>query len=140
MRSDVVPSTASALGSSPVGQIQSMPSAPTVFDAAEVFGLLADPGRLRLLLALRTGESHVGLLARTSGLSDSATSHALRLLRAHRVVEVRREGRMAFYRLADAHVLQLLDTALEHAEHTELIHPERSRRDAGERGDRSAQR
>ena len=117
-----------------------IPSVPTVLDAAEVFGLLADPGRLRLLLALRTGESNVGRLARSSGLSDSATSHALRLLRAHRVVEVRRQGRMAFYRLADAHVLQLLDTALAHAEHTELIHPERSRGDAGVPVDRSALR
>jgi DNA-binding transcriptional ArsR family regulator len=105
-----------------------------VLDAAEVFGLLADPGRLRLLLALRTGESNVGTLARRSGLSDSATSHALRLLRAHRVVEVRRDGRNAFYRLADAHVLQLLDSALEHAEHTELIHPERAHPGEHDRG------
>jgi DNA-binding transcriptional ArsR family regulator len=102
-----------------------LPAPRIVIDTAEVFGLLSDPGRLRLLVALRVGEQNVGQLAAVCGLSESATSHALRLLRAHRVVEVRRSGRMAFYRLADAHVLQLLDTALEHAEHTELIHPER---------------
>lgn len=101
------------------------PSPVEIADAAEVFGLLADPGRLRLLIALRAGEANVGTLAAAAALSESATSHALRLLRAHRVVEVRRTGRMAFYRLADAHVALLLDTALEHAEHTEQVHPER---------------
>jgi DNA-binding transcriptional ArsR family regulator len=101
------------------------PSDQDVLDTAEVFGLLADVGRLRLLIALRSGEANVGTLATAAQLSESATSHALGLLRAHRVVEVRRSGRMAFYRLADAHVGILLETALEHAEHTELLHPER---------------
>ncbi|MDQ1719861.1 MAG: ArsR family transcriptional regulator, lead/cadmium/zinc/bismuth-responsive transcriptional [Pseudonocardiales bacterium] len=103
------------------------PSDRDIADTAEVFGLLSDPGRLRLLIALRSGEQNVGRLAALSGLSDSATSHALRLLRAHRVVDVRRVGRMAIYRLADVHVSEFLDTALAHAEHTELIHPERGR-------------
>ncbi len=97
-----------------------------IMDAAEVFGLLADPGRLRLLLALRSGETSVGMLARLSGLSESSTSHALRLLRAHRVVEVRRDGRSAIYRLADVHVSELLDAALVHAEHSTFVHPERT--------------
>jgi ArsR family transcriptional regulator, lead/cadmium/zinc/bismuth-responsive transcriptional repressor len=96
-----------------------------ITDAAEVFGLLSDPGRLRLLSALRDHERNVGELAELTGLSESSTSHALRLLRAHRVVEGRREGRMAYYRLADDHVRQVLETALAHAVHTELIHPER---------------
>ncbi|MCW2538597.1 MAG: putative transcriptional regulator [Frankiales bacterium] len=94
-------------------------------DAAEVFGLLADPGRLRLLAMLRHGEANVGELAAGTGASESGTSHALRLLRAHQVVRVRRQGRMAFYSLADAHVELLLQTALAHAEHSELNHPER---------------
>ncbi len=95
-------------------------------DAADVFGLLSDPGRLRLLAALRTGEASVGHLAELAGLSESATSHALRLLRAHRVVQVRRAGRMAFYRLADTHVQVLLDTAFAHAGHSTIVHPERT--------------
>ena len=48
----------------------------------------------------------------------------LRLLRAHRIVQARRDGRMVHYRLADEHVRQLLEVALQHAEHSELIHPE----------------
>jgi len=86
---------------------------------ADIFGLLSDIGRLRLLVALRRSESNVSDLAATSGLSESAASHALRLLRAHQVVQVRRVGRMAFYRLADEHVRDILDTALAHAEHNE---------------------
>ncbi|WP_246486977.1 hypothetical protein [Kribbella qitaiheensis] len=58
-------------------------------------------------------------------MSESATSHALRLLRAHRVVVVRRDGRMAYYRLDDAHVRMLVDLAVAHTEHTDAIHPER---------------
>jgi DNA-binding transcriptional ArsR family regulator len=105
-----------------------MPTDGEIADTADVFGLLSDPGRLRLLVVLRAGEANVGQLAHSAGLCVSATSHALRLLRAHRVVDVRREGRMAYYRLADAHVSDLLETALAHAEHSELEHPERASR------------
>lgn len=56
-------------------------------------------------------------LAAACGQSESGVSHALRLLRAHRVVAVRRSGRRAFYRLADAHVRMLLDLALTHHAH-----------------------
>src|SRR5687768_3521869 len=102
-----------------------MPAARDLTGTAEIFGLLSDPNRLRLLVALLDGELCVCDLAAVSGLSESATSHALRLLRAHRVVAVRRAGRMAYYRLDDAHVRLLLDLAVAHTEHTEAIHPER---------------
>jgi len=90
---------------------------------AEVFGLLADPGRLRILLVLRSGEANVGELSQRCGLSESATSHALRLLRSHGVVRARRSGRLAFYSLADQHVRDLLDIAVAHAEHAEAGRP-----------------
>ena len=99
-----------------------LPSQAEIVVAAEVFAMLADPGRLRLLTALRFGEASVGHLAATARMSESATSHALRLLRAHRMVQVRRSGRMAYYQLADTHVRVLLDTALEHAGHGALAH------------------
>lgn len=101
-----------------------MPSDVDIVDTADVFGLLADPGRLRILVVLRAGEANVGELSARAGLSESATSHALRLLRAHQVVQVRRDGRMAFYRLADSHVGDLLETALTHIGHSDLAHPE----------------
>lgn len=94
-----------------------MPPAEAVEQLGVTFGLLADPGRLRLLMALLEGEMCVCDLAAASGQSESAVSHALRLLRAHRVVQVRRSGRRAYYRLADSHVRMLLDLALTHQSH-----------------------
>lgn len=101
-----------------------MPGEQEVVELADVFGLLSDPGRLRLLVALLEGEMCVCDIAASCGQSESAVSHALRLLRAHRVVEVRRAGRMAYYKLADSHVRMLLDVALTHVGHTIAVHPE----------------
>ncbi|HUC14686.1 MAG TPA: metalloregulator ArsR/SmtB family transcription factor [Acidimicrobiales bacterium] len=99
-----------------------MPAEAVVTDVADVFDLLSDTGRLRLIVALLGGELCVSDLAAAVGLSESATSHALRILRAHRVVKARRSGRMAFYALADSHVRRLLELALAHAAHTSLVH------------------
>lgn len=101
-----------------------MPPERDVTDLADVFGLLGDPGRIRLMIALLDGEMCVCDLAATTGLRESAVSHALRLLRAHRVVEVRRSGRVAYYRLADAHVRMLLDLGMTHVGHSTLMHSE----------------
>lgn len=85
---------------------------------ADVFALLGDPSRLRLLTGLLIGdELCVSDLAVISGLSESATSHALRLLRAHNVVRARRVGRHVHYSLRDGHVRMLLITALDHVAH-----------------------
>ncbi len=124
MRSDV--SVGRRAPAEPDGrEVAGSPTDAEIADTADIFGLLADPGRLRLLVALRAGEANVGRLSARSGLSESATSHALRLLRAHQVVQVRRAGRLAFYSLADAHVNDLLETALAHTGHSVLRHPER---------------
>lgn len=94
-----------------------LPADTTTTELAATFGLLADQGRLRLLVALLEGEMCVCDLAAVCAQSESAVSHALRLLRAHRVVTARRDGRRAYYRLADAHVRMLLDLALTHHAH-----------------------
>ena len=97
----------------------SLPPADVVEELADgVFALLADPGRLRLLVALlEGGELCVCDLAAATAMGESAASHALRLLRARNVVKVRRAGRMAYYSLRDGHVRLLLDVALEHVRH-----------------------
>ncbi|WP_123669430.1 ArsR/SmtB family transcription factor [Actinocorallia herbida] len=106
---------------------EAMPADEDVVELADVFGLLSDPGRLRVLVALLEGEMCVCDLAVVARASESATSHHLRLLRAHRVVTSRRSGRMAYYRLADAHVRMLLDVALTHVGHAPATgHPERA--------------
>jgi DNA-binding transcriptional ArsR family regulator len=99
-----------------------MPAPAAVEETAEIFALLGDPGRLTLLLALvEAGELCVSDLAETCGMEESRVSHALRLLRAHRVVAARRQGRSVHYRLEDAHVRMLLDLAVAHADHEPAI-------------------
>jgi ArsR family transcriptional regulator, lead/cadmium/zinc/bismuth-responsive transcriptional repressor len=105
-----------------------MPAAQQIEQVADVFALLGDPNRVRLLVALlEGGDMCVCDLAAAAGMTESAASHALRWLRAHRIVSApRRQGRLMYYRLDDAHVRVLLDIALTHAEHTQALHPERS--------------
>ncbi len=82
---------------------------------AETFKVLGDPTRVRLLLALGEGELCVCDLAELLGVTSSAVSHQLRLLRAHRLVRCRREGKLAFYRLDDEHVRTLFEQGRQHA-------------------------
>ncbi|GAA4105426.1 hypothetical protein GCM10022214_85510 [Actinomadura miaoliensis] len=97
-----------------------LPADDKITELAHVFGLLADPGRLRIITALlEGGEMCVCDIAAACGHSESGVSHALRLLRASGVVRARRSGRMAYYRLADSHVRMLLDLALAHVGHQE---------------------
>jgi len=82
---------------------------------AELFDLLSDPTRLRLLMQLRARvEACVSDLAAATGATETAVSHALRLLRAHDIVEAERRGRRIFYRLADEHARLVLDATVEH--------------------------
>ena len=88
----------------------------TVQAVADVFRLLGDPTRVRLVDALSHGERCVCDLAALVGLTESAVSHQLRLLRAARLVRVRRTGRQAFYSLDDHHVLGLVHDTRRHVE------------------------
>lgn len=81
---------------------------------AETFRALGDPTRVRMLDALSHGELCVCDLAQLIGLSQSATSHQLRLLRQLRIVRSRRAGRMVFYALDDRHVVALVRQGLRH--------------------------
>jgi DNA-binding transcriptional ArsR family regulator len=89
---------------------------PALHAVAEVFKLLGDPTRVRMLDALSHGERCVCDLATLVDLSESAVSHQLRLLRTARLVRVRRAGRMAFYSLDDHHVIGLLHDTRKHVE------------------------
>lgn len=93
---------------------------PTYQRASDLFGAFADPNRLKILDALRTGhEICVSDLMTITGMSQSAVSHALKLLRLRRLVDRRREGRHVFYRLDDDHVSKLVEFALEHLAETQ---------------------
>jgi ArsR family transcriptional regulator len=86
---------------------------------AELFAAMGDPTRVRLIYALSQEELCVCDLAAVLGLSVSAVSHQLRLLRGLRLVKYRREGRLAYYSLDDAHVYALLSQGMEHVEDRE---------------------
>jgi len=97
-----------------------LPNEGAAHELAETFRILADPGRVRLILALlEGGELCVCDLAAVTGLSQTAVSHNLRLLRSGRIVRYRRSGRNVFYTLDDAHVRLLLDLGLQHLGHAE---------------------
>jgi DNA-binding transcriptional ArsR family regulator len=85
---------------------------------ADQFKLLSDPNRVLMVYALlEAGELCVCDLAATIGSSESATSHQLRLMRASDLVTFRKEGRIAYYRVADSHIRGLLDVAAQHQDH-----------------------
>ena len=91
---------------------------PDLEPTADLFRLLGDPGRLRMLCALlEAGELCVCDLAAVVEMTESSVSHSLRLLRAAGIVRQRRSGRQAFYSLDDAHVRLLLDVSIEHVRH-----------------------
>ena len=83
---------------------------------AETFKVLGDTTRVRILDALSRSELCVCDIARLLGLSESAVSHQLRVLRGMRLVRPRRDGRMIFYTLDDQHIVRLFDQGLEHVE------------------------
>nr|WP_216322092.1 metalloregulator ArsR/SmtB family transcription factor [Deinococcus aestuarii] len=91
-----------------------LPGAQCVEDATTLLKVVADPTRFRILSALNVEELCVCDLAAVVGISESAVSHQLRLLRAHRLVTFRKEGRVAYYRLLDAHITGLIGGAMDH--------------------------
>lgn len=78
---------------------------------------LADPTRLRLLSVLFGGEACVNDLADKLGMTQSAISHQLRVLRDLKFVSYRRDGQQVFYGIDDEHIGELFQRAMEHAEH-----------------------
>ena len=90
--------------------------AATLEGLTEIFRVLGDPTRVRILDALSGGEMCVGDLAERLGVTESAVSHQLRLLRGARIVRPRRDGRMIFYSLDDRHVLALFEQGLRHVQ------------------------
>ncbi|SNS48264.1 regulatory protein, arsR family [Micrococcales bacterium KH10] len=85
--------------------------------AAEVFSLLSDATRVRIILALRDGELAVGELAERVGKSPTAVSQHLAKLRWGKIVATRQEGTRVFYSLIDEHARELVTHAVFQAEH-----------------------
>lgn len=82
---------------------------------AELFKILGDTTRVRILAALSVSELCVCDIAVLLDMSNSAISHQLRVLKQTHLVRHRRKGRTVFYSMADTHIMQLLETALEYS-------------------------
>ena len=91
-----------------------MPDDNTVENLSREFKALSEPARLKILLALRQGEMCVYHIVEAVGGTQSAVSHQLRIMRESRIIKARRDGQNIVYSLADAHVLAVLELALEH--------------------------
>ena len=81
---------------------------------SDLFKAMADPGRLKILLSLAAQEMCVCDLAALLGVSESAASHQIRILRTMNLVKNRRDGQVLYYRLVDDHVTQLAQVARDH--------------------------
>ena len=87
-----------------------------LFEMAELFKVFGDSTRIRILYALFQKELSVTDICENLGMSISAVSHQLRLLKQAKLVRCRREGRQAYYALADDHVKTIIGMATEHIE------------------------
>ena len=97
---------------------KSLPSEEAFLLSAELFKAFSDMTRLRILATLVTGEICVCDIADTLGMTQSAISHQLRLLKNARLIKARRAGKTVLYSLADSHVTAILALAGEHIAET----------------------
>lgn len=93
---------------------RAMGSGDTIVRIAQTFKVLGDPTRTKIIFALSKEELCVCDVASLLKVSQSATSHQLRVLRNMNLVRYRKEGRIAYYSLNDAHIENLLREAERH--------------------------
>lgn len=93
---------------------ESIPCEEELFDLAELFKVFGDSTRVRILFVLLESEMCVCGLAELLGMTQSAISHQLQVLKKAKLVRYRREGKTIFYSLADGHVRAILDQGMEH--------------------------
>lgn len=93
-----------------------MPPDEQLYDLAELFKVFGDTTRIKILYALLESELCVGDLSDYLGLTQTACSHQLRVLKNNKLVRFRREGKAVFYSLSDDHVKEILEKGMEHVE------------------------
>jgi ArsR family transcriptional regulator len=95
---------------------QAMKSEQSMIALAEMFKVLGDPTRIKLVIALSAAELCVCDLANLLGASQSAISHSLRALRQMKLVKYRKEGKVVYYSLDDHHISHLIEDGMRHVE------------------------
>ena len=93
---------------------QVMPQDEMLYDLAELFKVFGDTTRIKILYALFSKEMCVCDIADLLGMTHSAISHQLRVLKQARLVKFRKEGKVVYYSLDDSHISQIFDCGLSH--------------------------
>ena len=96
--------------------LEEMPAEEDLYDLAELFKVFGDSTRIKILYALFAAELCVGDIAQLLGMSQTAVSHQLRVLRTNKLVKGRKEGKIVFYSLSDDHVRTIIDQGMEHVD------------------------
>ncbi|WP_432404338.1 ArsR/SmtB family transcription factor [Wukongibacter sp. M2B1] len=94
-----------------------MPMEEKLYDLADLFKVFGDSTRIKIIYSLFQAEMCVCDIAATLGMSQSAISHQLRVLKAASLVKYRREGKVIYYSLDDEHVQNILDQGFSHISH-----------------------
>ena len=95
---------------------EKLPDVDELYDLAELFKVFGDSTRIRILYVLFQSELCVCDLAEVLGMTQSAVSHQLKILKQAKLVTGRREGKSVFYALADDHVRSIIDHGKEHVD------------------------
>jgi len=94
--------------------IPQMPLREQIVELAELYKMLSEPTRLKIMWALKGHEMCVCDLAVLLNMTKSAVSHQLKLLRMSNLIDHRKEGKVVFYFLADQYLVSFLEAGLEH--------------------------
>jgi DNA-binding transcriptional ArsR family regulator len=94
--------------------IKNMPSYDTLYNLGELFKALGDSTRMKIIYSLFENEICVCDIAEMLGMSQSAISHQLRVLKQARLVKHRKEGKTVYYSLDDEHVKEIFDQGFLH--------------------------
>ena len=93
---------------------EELPPEELLYDLAELFKVFGDSTRIKILYALFEAELCVCDIAQALGMTQTAVSHQLRVLKANKLVKFRKEGKNVFYSLDDDHVRRIIDQGMEH--------------------------
>jgi ArsR family transcriptional regulator len=95
-------------------KLEEMPELEVIFELADLFKVLGDSTRLRIMFTIADTEMCVLHIAQALNMEQSTISHQLRVLRQNKLVKVRRNGKQIYYTLDDEHVKKVIEIGLDH--------------------------
>ena len=96
--------------------INKLPNDELIADLSDMFKIFGDQTRVKILMALESGEMCVCDIAAVMDMSQSAISHQLRVLKQSNIVKTRRQGKVVYYSISDDHVKEIFDIAIVHVQ------------------------